>query len=73
MISKLSEFIKNDLDNKRDNNKLTPMKAIRAKCLECSCYSRNEVDRCIIKDCYLWAFRYGKGPQAAKRKGKTVE
>ena len=31
--------------------KLTPMKAIRKKCLECSCGSFNEVKLCPIEKC----------------------
>ena len=31
--------------------------AIRAKCLDCMCGSRKEVDRCKSESCSLWAFR----------------
>lgn len=31
--------------------------AIRAKCLDCMCGSRKEVDRCKSESCPLWAFR----------------
>lgn len=41
---------------------LTPMKAIRKKCLECCCGQRNEVALCHIEDCALWAYRFGKRP-----------
>ena len=39
---------------------LTPVKAIRAKCIECSGGNRSEADRCQIKDCPLYAYRHGK-------------
>lgn len=39
------------------------MKAIRRKCMECCCGQRTEVERCHIKDCALWAFRFGKIPE----------
>lgn len=38
----------------------SPMKAIRAKCLDCSGGSSNEVKMCPIKDCPLYPFRFGK-------------
>lgn len=41
---------------------LTPVKAIRAKCIECSGGNRSEADRCQIKDCPLYAYRHGKNP-----------
>ena len=45
---------------------LTPLKAIRKNCLECSSGSSNEVKNCIITDCPLYPYRLGKNP---KRKG----
>lgn len=45
----------------------SPIKAIRAKCLECSCGSANEVKLCEITGCALYAFRFGKNPYRTKR------
>lgn len=45
---------------------MTPMKAIRAKCLDCSCGNSNEVEICPINDCPLYPFRSGHNPN---RKG----
>ena len=42
--------------------KLTPMRAIRAKCLECSGDSAKEVRLCPIKKCALYPYRFGKRP-----------
>ena len=39
---------------------LTPVKAIRAKCLECSNFSATEVCKCEMSDCALYPFRFGK-------------
>ena len=39
-----------------------PVKAIRAKCLDCCCDQANEVKLCPVKDCSLWPFRFGKNP-----------
>ena len=40
----------------------SPIKAIRAKCLDCCCGQENEVKLCTCKDCPLYAFRFGKNP-----------
>ena len=34
--------------------------AIRAKCLDCSCFQPNEVRKCPVKTCALWPCRMGK-------------
>lgn len=41
---------------------VTPMKATRAKCLECSNWQYSEVTRCEAEDCALWVYRFGKRP-----------
>jgi hypothetical protein len=51
---------------------LTPLKAIREKCLECSAGSYKEVELCPIEDCALYMFRFGKNPNR-KGKGWTEE
>ncbi len=53
--------------------RVTPIKAIRKKCLDCSGGSSKEVDLCPIKDCNLYPYRYGKRPETAKGQGKKVE
>lgn len=42
--------------------KLTPMKAIRARCLDCSGYSVKEVRECSIDTCPLHPYRFGHRP-----------
>ena len=42
---------------------LTPIQAIRAKCLDCTCGSRKDVSLCEITTCELWPFRMGKRPK----------
>ena len=49
---------------KRDH--LTPLKAIRAKCLDCSAGSVAEVRKCHITDCSLYPFRFGHNPNRAR-------
>lgn len=45
----------------------SPIKAIRAKCLDCSNGSSNEVKLCEIEQCALYPFRFGKNPYRTKR------
>lgn len=52
-----------------DLKHLTPIQAIRAKCIDCSCGILKEVRECPIKDCPLWPYRMGKRPA----KGKNIE
>ena len=48
-------------------NNLTPLKAIKAKCIECCCGYALEVKNCVAKDCALFPFRFGKNPFSKKR------
>jgi hypothetical protein len=43
--------------------KLTPMKAIRLKCLDCCCGQKLEVKFCPSDDCPLHPFRMGHRPE----------
>lgn len=45
---------------------LTPIKAIREKCMDCSVFQPKEIRTCHIIDCALFLFRMGKNPN---RKG----
>lgn len=44
------------------NERLTPIKAIRQRCLDCSGGSNKEVRLCSCKDCALYPYRMGKRP-----------
>lgn len=46
---------------------LTPIKSIRAYCLECMCGSSHEVSLCWAKDCPLYPYRLGKNPNIKPR------
>jgi len=46
---------------------LTPIKAIRKKCLECSGESHKEVRLCPITDCSLYPYRFGKRPETTAK------
>lgn len=43
--------------------KLTPIKAIRAKCLDCSCGSFTEIKNCTVTNCALYEYRMGHRPK----------
>lgn len=40
----------------------TPLKAIRAKCLDCMCDQPSEVRICPSEACPLWPYRMGHNP-----------
>ena len=42
---------------------LTPIKAIRAKCVDCCCGNVAEVRRCSATQCTLYPYRMGKRPK----------
>lgn len=44
-----------------------PLKAIRAKCLDCCCGNAAEVRKCVSTDCALWPFRLSSNPFRKKR------
>lgn len=44
---------------------LTPIKAIRAKCMDCTAGQPGEIRDCIIRECPLYPFRMGRNPNRA--------
>jgi len=49
-----------------------PLKAIRAKCIDCCCGDASEVRKCVALDCDLWPFRMRTNP-FRKRRELSVE
>lgn len=49
-----------------EEKSITPIKAIKAKCLDCCCGQREEVKACSAKECPLWQFRLGKNPNRSR-------
>jgi hypothetical protein len=43
---------------------LTPIKAIRAKCMDCTCNQPKEIRECTVTRCALWPYRMGRRPKA---------
>lgn len=54
-------------------NLQNPVKAIRAKCLDCCCGNAAEVKLCPITECALYPFRLGKNPYRTARKMSEEE
>ena len=46
---------------------MNPMRAIREKCLDCTCQQPVEVKECTVRACALYPFRMGVNPYRAKR------
>ena len=51
---------------------MTPLKAIRAKCLDCVCNQPGEVRVCPCESCPLWPYRMGHNPARKGMGGKFV-
>lgn len=47
---------------------MTPLKAIRAKCLDCCCWNAKEVRLCTATKCPLHEYRFGKNPALKGRR-----
>ena len=43
----------------------TPIKAIRKKCLDCTCNQYDEIRYCTVINCALYPYRMGKKPDQA--------
>ena len=56
------------MKEKKERNKLTPVKAIRKYCMWCMIGSSEEIKNCTSGDeCILFIWRYGKRPTTKKR------
>lgn len=58
-------------DYRKKENRTTPVKAIRRKCLDCCAGSRKLVRECHIYTCPLWPFRLGKRPETVESELRT--
>ena len=50
---------------------LTPMRAMRAKCLDCCCGSTHEVKHCSVIRCSLHPYRSGHRPATTAKAPRT--
>ena len=53
--------------------KLEPMKAIRAKCIDCCGGSRSEVRKCQVTSCDLYPLRMGHRPKPKDKGSKEAQ
>jgi len=51
---------------------VSPLNAIRRKCLDCSCGSSKEVELCTVTRCDLHPFRFGKRPTEPVTRAKAA-
>jgi hypothetical protein len=51
----------------RYHREKNPLKALRARCLDCCCGNASEVRKCTAVECPSWAFRMGTNPFREKR------
>jgi len=51
----------------------SPLRAIRTKCLDCSCYQVSEVRLCEAVKCPLWPFRAGRHPWHASHEKPPLD
>ena len=58
-----AEFERRETTRAMEERRTTPLKAIRAKCLDCCGGSVAEVKRCPCADCSLYPYRFGKNPR----------
>ena len=52
------------MEDQQKIKRLSPIKAIRAKCLDCVCNDAREVRLCPSLDCPLWLYRFGCKPES---------
>lgn len=50
----------------------SPLTAVRAKCYDCCAGHMREIELCPVVDCPLYAYRFGKRPATASKRGKAV-
>jgi hypothetical protein len=51
---------------------ITPLKAIKKHCLECSGFEKKQVRECVIKDCILYEYRRGTNPSRRRKEQPIV-
>lgn len=51
---------------------MTPLRAIRAKCLDCVCGQAKEVRLCPSRKCPLFPYRMGHKPRGGNGEGDDV-
>ncbi len=55
------------------HRKISPVTAIRRRCLDCCVYQAGEVRKCVAVECPSWPFRMGVNPWHGKGGGGDHE
>ena len=63
----MNKFVDRFLKDIESGKRVSPLRAIRARCLDCCGFQEGEVRRCPSKDCPLWKFRFGKNTTGQKK------
>ena len=63
-------YIKKVMDTINAGKRTSPLKAIRAKCLDCCGFQMGEVRLCPSEDCPLWKYRFGANKSGARGNSK---
>jgi len=66
-MNKYEQIYNKIIKDIKSGKRVSPLRAIRAKCLDCVCYSASEVSKCPIPDCPLYKFRGGRNTTGKKR------
>ena len=70
-MNKNQQTVKEVVERAKNQKGVSPLKAIRAKCLDCTCYQSSEVRLCPSKDCPLWYFRFGRNKSRKPSKARV--
>jgi len=65
-MNKYEDYVKSFVKKADAGKRMSPLMAIRARCLDCCSFQYAEVNRCPVKDCPLYHFRSGKNNTGGK-------
>lgn len=66
LIGKIPAHVPSEILS-RYHREQNPLKALRARCLDCCCGDASEARKCIAVNCPSWPFRMGVNPFRQKR------
>ena len=66
-MNAIEKFHKKVVEDSFSGKRVSPLKAIRAFCLECVGFQKAEVKDCMGMDCPLYKFRYGRNMTGRKK------
>lgn len=71
-MNKTIDTYKKYMEKIQEGERVTPLQAIRLKCLDCSGFQPGEIKECTVKDCPLYLYRFKKNTTGFNSKGKKV-